>query len=77
MQIETIGKYQLRLIAHEVQGAHGWDPYVEIFKFDDATQDFRCAYEKHHASLTPLASYEDAIEHARRVGAEIIKKEDL
>ncbi|HJV85939.1 MAG TPA: hypothetical protein VJ698_10720 [Noviherbaspirillum sp.] len=66
MQIETVGKYQLHLIAHEVPG--GWDPYVSVYEFDDEVQDFRCVLEKHHASAQAIADYDDALEVARRTG---------
>lgn len=71
MQIETIGKYQLHLIAHEV-GPSRWDPFVTVMKFDDAVQDFVCVLEKHHAG-TARASYEDAIEVARETGTNFMR----
>jgi hypothetical protein len=72
MAIETVGNYQLHLIAQEVSATGKWDPFVSIFKFDDAVQDFRCVVEKHHASSEALATYEEAIEQARRAGNELI-----
>ncbi len=72
MAIETIGKYQLHLIALEASQEGGWDPYVSVFKFDDDEQDFKCLLEKHPASASPLASYEAAIEQARRTGNTLI-----
>lgn len=71
MQIETIGKYQLHLIAHEV-AASRWDPFITIMKFDDAAQDFVCVLEKHHVG-TPQASYEAAIEAAREAGTAFMR----
>jgi len=71
MQIETIGQYQLHLIAHE-SGPSQWDPFVTVMKFDAAVQDFVCVLEKHHAG-PPCASYEAAIETARRAGAEFMR----
>jgi hypothetical protein len=73
MQIETIGKYQLHLIAHEVAGGKSWDPFVTILEFDDQTQDFRCVVEKRRASDEPLADYEDAIKVASRFGNALIE----
>ncbi len=66
MQIETIGKFQLHLIALEIADTC-WDPFVTIMKFDDSAQDFVCVLEKHHAG-DPQASYEEAIEVAREAG---------
>jgi len=65
MQIETIDKYQLHLIAHELPAPRKWDPFFTILKFDDAIQDFTCVLEKHHVSNHPYDSYEAAIEAAR------------
>lgn len=71
MQIETIGKYQLHLIAHEI-GPSRWDPFVTIMKFDEDAQDFVCALEKHHVGA-PCSSYEAAIEEARQAGTAVIR----
>lgn len=73
MQIETIGKYQLHLIAHELPGKAVWDPFITILRFDDEQQDFRCVVEKRRASDHPCASYEDAIDVARRAGTSLIQ----
>jgi hypothetical protein len=73
MAIETIGKYQLHLIAYELPASNLWDPFVTILKFDDEAQDFRCMVEKHHVSDNPLASYDEAIDAARRVGTAMIE----
>ena len=67
MQIESVGKYQLHLIAHELP-VGGWDPFVTVMQFDDGKQDFRCALEKQRAASEPCPSYEAAIEAARRAG---------
>lgn len=72
MQIETIGKYQLHLIAHEIGSSGEWEPYVVIQKFDDRKQDFVCVIEKRRASDHPFHDYEEAIEAARRYGNELI-----
>lgn len=74
MQIETAGHYQLHLIAHELPG-NKWDPFVEIFKFDEKVRDFKCVREKQRAAVEPLASYEEAIDAARRTGNAIIERE--
>ena len=39
MATETIGKYQLHLIAYEMPGSGSWEPYLKIDKFDEAKQD--------------------------------------
>ncbi|WP_151634593.1 hypothetical protein [Noviherbaspirillum aerium] len=77
MQIETIGKYQLHLVAHELPGGREWDPFVTILKFDDSAGDFRCVVEKRRASETPALSYEEALEVARRAGTELLKHQQL
>lgn len=77
MQIETIGKYQLLLIAREMSGNGLWDPFVTIMQFDDERQDFRCVLEKRHASDHPCASYEEAIDAARRVGTSLLESGTL
>jgi len=73
MAYETIGNYQLRLFAYELPQGGKWDPFVTIMKFDRDSQDFKCVLEKHHASETPLNSYDDAIEAARRMGNALIE----
>ena len=73
MQIETIGKYQLHLIAHELSGKGEWDPFFTILRFDDKEQDFRCVLEKRRATAHPCTTYEAAIEVARRAGNSLIE----
>lgn len=68
MQIETLGKYQIHLIAHELPASNLWEPYVSIFKFDDELQDFSCILEKRRVSEQGFPDYEAAIEAARRAG---------
>jgi hypothetical protein len=72
MATETIGKYQLHLIAYEMPGSGSWEPYLKIDKFDDAKQDFVCVLDKHRVTDTPVESYDAAIEAARRAGNQII-----
>jgi hypothetical protein len=72
MQIETVGKYQLHLIAHELSAKGEWDPFITILRFDDEQQDFRCVVEKRRAADHPYSSYEEAIEAARRAGNALI-----
>lgn len=76
MQIETIGKYQLHLIAHELPKGT-WDPFITILRFDDEKQDFRCVLEKRRAGDNPCSSYEDAIDVARRAGTSLIQSGQL
>lgn len=73
MQIETLGQYQLHLIALELSSGK-WDPFVAVFKFDENAQDFICVYEKQRASEEPLSSYDEAIEAARRTGNALLKQ---
>jgi hypothetical protein len=76
MQIETIGKYQLHLIAHEMSDGR-WDPFVAIFRFDDAAQDFRCVQAKQRAATEPCSSYAEAMDAARRTGTALMRSETL
>lgn len=73
MQIETIDHFQLHLIAHEVPG-NKWDPFVAVYKFDDEIKDFVCIHEKQRAADEPLASYDEAIETARRAGNALLEQ---
>lgn len=72
MAIETIDNYQLYLIAVELPSGQ-WDPFVTILKFDEDAQDFKCVVEKHHASDNAFATYDEAIDEARRVGTAMIE----
>jgi hypothetical protein len=72
MATETLGNYQLHLIAYEMSGSGMWEPYLKIDKFDEATQDFVCVLDKLRVTDTPLESYEAAIEAARRTGNQLI-----
>lgn len=74
MQIETVGHFQLHLIAHELPSGK-WDPFVSIFKFDESVQDFKCVYERHRASEEPLGSYDEAIDVAQRAGNALLEQE--
>jgi len=74
MQIETVGNYQLHLIAHELPDGH-WDPFIAVFKFDNAAQDFTCVQSKQRAATEPCSSYEDAIEAARRAGNALVQSQ--
>lgn len=73
MQIETIGKYQLHLIAHEIAESGRWDPFFTIMKFDDQAGDFRCVLSKRQVSGEPFTNYEAAIDAARRAGNALIE----
>lgn len=72
MQIETLGKYQLHLVAHEVASGR-WDPFITILKFDDERQDFKCVLDKRRAADHEYDDYEAAIEAARRAGTALIE----
>lgn len=73
MQIETIGKYQIHLIAHELPGKAQWDPFITILRFDDEQQDFKCVLEKRRAGDQPCATYEAAIDVARRAATALVE----
>jgi hypothetical protein len=72
MAIETIGKFQLHLFAYEVPGSGRWKPFFSVHRFDDALQDFVCIRRKQPVSGEAFASYEQAIEAARRAGNTLI-----
>lgn len=77
MAIETIGKYQLHLFAYELPAADQWDPFVTIERFDDGRGDFVCVVERRHAADKPCATYDEAIEAARRMGTRLIESNTL
>lgn len=71
MQIETIGQYQLHLVAHELP-AGGWDPFVSVYRFDAAKEDFECVVDKYHVT-GHFDSYEAAIDAATHTGNQLIQ----
>lgn len=75
MQIETVGQYQLHLIAHELP-AGGWDPFVSVYRFDSASEDFQCVLEKRHVE-GHFDSYESAIRAAVETGNLLIRQRGL
>jgi hypothetical protein len=77
MATETLGNYQLHLIAYEMSGSGKWEPYIKIDKFDEARQDFVCVLEKHRVTEFPLESYDAAIEAARRAGNQLINEKKI
>jgi hypothetical protein len=77
MATETLGNYQLHLIAYEMSGSGKWEPYLKIDKFDEAKQDFICVLDKHRVTETPLESYDAAIEAARRAGNQLIREKKI
>jgi hypothetical protein len=77
MQVETVGNYQIHLIAHELPPPGGWDPFVEIYQFDEEKQDFRCVLEKRRVSERALPSYEAAIEAARHFGNGMVQNKKI
>ena len=69
MAIETVGKYQLHLVAHQLSENGQWAPYLMIDQFDDASDGFRCVLDRHRvAGDRVFATYEEAIEAARQAG---------
>lgn len=77
MQIETVGKYQLHLIAHEVSGAGRWEPFITILRFDDDKQDFTCVLDKRRAVDEEFTDYASAIEAARLAGTALLQSGKL
>jgi hypothetical protein len=73
MQIETVGKYQIHLFAYELPVSGQWDPFVTILEFNDEAKDFICIVDRHHAAETAFATYDEAIDQARRVGTAMIE----
>jgi hypothetical protein len=71
MQIETVGKFQLRLSAQQMADSH-WDPFVAVLRFDDEKQDFVPVLDKRKAG-EPCRTYEQAIEAARRSGTDFVR----
>jgi hypothetical protein len=77
MAIEQIGNYQLHLIAYELPGDGQWDPFVTIDRFDDERRDFVRVVELRHAADKPCATYDLAIETARRFGTQLVESNAL
>jgi hypothetical protein len=73
MLIETIGKYQVHLIARSISSAGPWVPYVVIERFDERLNDFICVMEKHRIGDGRVFETEnDAFEEARRYAASLL-----
>jgi hypothetical protein len=74
MAIETCGKYQLHLIAHQLPENGRWAPYLMIHKFDDSSSRFACVLDKHRvAGDTVFETYDEAITAARDAGNAILE----
>lgn len=71
MQIETIGNFQIHMIAHEPVDAC-WDAFVTVVRFDEQAQDFVCVLERHKVEGA-YASSDEAIEAARQAGNAFIQ----
>jgi hypothetical protein len=66
---ETVGKYQLHLLALQSSERGQWIPYLTIHRFDDTTENFECVLEKRRVSDSNVfASETQAIDEARRAG---------
>jgi hypothetical protein len=73
--IETIGAYQVHLIARTISSSGPWAPYVAIDKFDESIDDFRCVLDKHRVSGERVfATEEEAIAEARRHAMELLPR---
>lgn len=73
MTVETIGDYQVHLIARPISSSGPWAPYVVIEKFDEKLGDFACVMEKHRVGDERVFETEDeAIEEARRYVADLL-----
>jgi hypothetical protein len=72
MMTETIGKYQLHLLAYEIPNTGKWEAFLTVHRFDDTRQDFVCVTEKHPVSDSAYDSYDAALEAARQYGNEAV-----
>lgn len=74
MAIEYFKNYRLELIPFELSGTDQWAPYLAIYKFDDALQDFRCVFVKQRVSGDAVFACEaDAVDESRLVGNALIE----
>jgi hypothetical protein len=74
MAIETVGKYQLHLVAYQLPENGQWAPYLMIHKFDDGSDSFQCVLDRHRvAGDRVFATYEEAIEAARHAGNAVLE----
>lgn len=76
MAIETVGKYQIHLLAYEVPGTPKWDAFLTMNRFDDARQEFVCVVEKEPVAAHSWDSYEEAIEAARQFANAMIRERE-
>jgi hypothetical protein len=77
MATENIGNYQLHLLAYELPVDGQWDPFVTIDRFDEERRDFVRVVDRRHAADKPCATYDLAIEAARRFGTELVESNTL
>lgn len=78
MAIETIGKFQLHLIAYQLPENDQWAPYLMVHRFDEGSDRFECIVERRRVmGDTVFPTYEDAIEAARRAGKALIESGTL
>jgi hypothetical protein len=77
MAIETVGKYQIHLMAMPSDGNAKYAPYVTISRFDDEAQDFRVVVEKARAAGDHLYDTENQAEEAAREYANFLIEQGL
>lgn len=74
MAIEHFKNYRLELIPFELAGVGRWAPYLTIYAFDAASQDFKCIFEKQRVSESAVfATADEAVDESRRVGNALIE----
>lgn len=75
MAKETIGRYQLHLIARQVSGSGKWAPYLVIERFDDSAGDFKLVLETQRVAGDAEFDTEEAAEEAARQHGNILVRE--
>ncbi|MDB5798871.1 MAG: hypothetical protein JWP36_2773 [Paucimonas sp.] len=70
---EHLGPYTLHLVAYELPDGT-WDPFLSIDRFDESVGDFRRVLDKHRVAEKGVATYEEAMEAARRAGNGLVQQ---
>lgn len=77
IEIETLGKYQIHLLALEVAQPPGWDAYLSVVHFSDAAQDFVPVLEKFEVPGGPFADRASALDAARMLANSLLQQGEI
>jgi hypothetical protein len=73
-EIETLGSYQIHLLALEVATPPGWDAYLTVTQFRQAAQDFIPVLEKFSVPGGPFPDEATAIDAARVLANTLLER---